>query len=176
MLGALRWIRSSKTMPTDRAFVPPKGRAWGAVAIALASVMLSVGSASSQEETAASEAPWLGTGIEARRHALLDTDGDGWVSADEFAEDRMRRFAGWDADGDGEIDLAAYLAGQSILADRPAPGGPVRWALNFKRLDGDNDGRLTREEYAALGAAAFSRLDGDADGRLSVEELRGIRP
>ncbi len=39
------------------------------------------------------------------------------------------------------------------------------------RLDADEDGFVSREEFTAPMAAAFDRLDTDDDGRLSTEEL-----
>jgi hypothetical protein len=39
------------------------------------------------------------------------------------------------------------------------------------RLDGDGDGVITREEFAAPVGDAFDRLDADRDGRLSAGEL-----
>ncbi len=40
------------------------------------------------------------------------------------------------------------------------------------RLDADDDGFVTREEFTAPFANAFERLDADDDGRLSTDELR----
>lgn len=40
------------------------------------------------------------------------------------------------------------------------------------RLDADDDGVVTREEFIAPLSNAFDRLDADDDGRLSSEELR----
>lgn len=40
------------------------------------------------------------------------------------------------------------------------------------RLDADEDGFVSREEFTAPLATAFDRMDADDDGRLSTEELR----
>jgi hypothetical protein len=40
------------------------------------------------------------------------------------------------------------------------------------RLDADEDGFVTREEFTAPLSNAFDRIDADDDGRLSAEELR----
>lgn len=40
----------------------------------------------------------------------------------------------------------------------------------LKQLDADGDGRITREEHAAVALAAFDRLDANRDGIISAEE------
>jgi hypothetical protein len=78
-----------------------------------------------------------------------DLDHDGKLSADEFRgvleranrnrpvaspEQRQRRFAQLDANGDGKLD------------DKELPGGPAR----LRRFDRDGDGFLSREEFVAM--------------------------
>ena len=70
-----------------------------------------------------------------------------------------------------------------LLQDPPAPPPPpmpeVRSRFVFVGagaegsggLDKDNDGQVTREEFAAPLNDAFGRMDKDGDGRLSREEL-----
>lgn len=41
----------------------------------------------------------------------------------------------------------------------------------FERLDKNNDGFVTPDEFANRGAERVKRLDGDGDGRLSRSEL-----
>ncbi len=65
---------------------------------------------------------------------------------------------------------------------KPRLGGPGEM---FKRMDGDNDGNITKEEFFTAGrfedlpeekrAKLFSRLDRDGDGVVSREEIRGMR-
>jgi hypothetical protein len=78
-----------------------------------------------------------------------DLDHDGKLSADEFRsvleranrnrpvaspEQRQRRFAQLDANGDGKLD------------EKELPGGPAR----LQRFDRDGDGFLSREEFLAM--------------------------
>lgn len=61
-----------------------------------------------------------------------------------------------DALGERRTDVRVITVG--------GPGGPGR-------MDADEDGFVTREEFTAPLAGAFERLDADDDGRLSREEL-----
>jgi hypothetical protein len=70
---------------------------------------------------------------------------------------------------------------QAPSAPRPAPRAsvqapdpePVSAEAAFRRADTNKDGRLSREEAAALPAilARFDELDGNKDGYLSLEEF-----
>lgn len=51
--------------------------------------------------------------------------------------------------------------------DRPRPDAEERW----KKLDQDNDGRISRSEWQR-NEQAFDRLDADKDGFVTKEELR----
>lgn len=67
------------------------------------------------------------------------------------------------------IGLALGTVGAKTLTARD------RFAIEaaFARADADNDGRLTRQEAAALPevAAKFEALDRNRDGLLSLEEF-----
>ena len=87
--------------------------------------------------------------IEAWRAAdvkAADTDGDGFLSADELTAMHVKR----------ATDRAGAMATEMM-----------------SRLDADNDGKLSAAEMAVRPAPAglFDRLDSDNDGALSQEEL-----
>ncbi len=73
--------------------------------------------------------------------------------------------------------LAAALAAFGAQAQTTQPGltatPPEAAAAVFKRLDANQDGRLSRDEVARLPAVAerFHQLDKDKDGLLSPEEF-----
>lgn len=79
--------------------------------------------------------------------------------------------------------LTLIALSAALLQDPPAPPPPpmpeVRSRFVFVGagaegsggLDKDNDGQVTREEFAAPLNDAFGRMDKDGDGRLSREEL-----
>ncbi|MDY0815066.1 EF-hand domain-containing protein [Kitasatospora purpeofusca] len=131
----------------------------------------------------------------AKRHifSMLDADGDGVISRDEYLArvDRAAEatgrdpldplveaalaahrevFGAMDADGDGRVGLDEYRgwAGHDAFEQscRPALGSL------FDLADADGDGHLTREEFTRLRAATGNTADGasaafevlDADG------------
>ncbi|MCW1921360.1 EF-hand domain-containing protein [Luteolibacter arcticus] len=107
-----------------------------------------------------------------------DSDGDGFISAAEFAtmerpgqlpeEKRTEIFKRLDKDGDGRIDLKE-------LPRRPQGGMPP-----LEEVDADKDGRIVFTEFKNLGFVAklpeerqqkmFSRMDRDGDGALTPKD------
>ena len=79
-----------------------------------------------------------------------------------------------DADGDGRITRAEYIAGFDII-DTDHDGFITREEFGtesnapFKLLDTDGDGHLTRAEYEA----GFDLFDNDGDGFITRAELHG---
>ena len=108
-----------------------------------------------------------------------DTDGDGFISATEFAtlerpgqlpaEKRDEIFKRLDKNGDGRIDLKE-------LPRRPQGGGMPP----LEEVDADKDGKIVFSEFKNLGFVAklpeerqqkmFSRMDRDGDGALTPKD------
>ncbi|MFI2608064.1 oxygenase MpaB family protein [Kitasatospora sp. NPDC018619] len=110
--------------------------------------------------------------------AVMDADGDGRVSQEEFVaatlagcdrdEAYLERgllpalralFAAADADGSGFLEFDEY---------RALFGGarvhPAELSHGFRRLDADGDGRITREEFLAGFTGFFTARAGSAPG------------
>jgi len=107
-----------------------------------------------------------------------DTDGDGFISAAEFAalerpgqlpvEKRDEIFKRLDKNGDGRID-------PKELPRRPQGGMPP-----LEEVDADKDGRIVFSEFKNLGFVAklpeerqqriFNRMDRDGDGALTAKD------
>lgn len=118
----------------------------------------------------------------AERFSAADADGDGGLSADEFAN----------------VDLRQLMDDRGLRRRGSETGMPSRRGADQRRqglrtkaakregefavADADGDGQLSQEEYRGLPAAAraerqrrlFARLDADGDGRLTASEFPSV--
>ncbi|NWG46767.1 MAG: EF-hand domain-containing protein [Alphaproteobacteria bacterium] len=103
-----------------------------------------------------------------------DTDGDGRVSAQEHTAAASAMFARADTNKDGYLD---------DKDERPhgmkgpmGPMGPERDAKAPRPTpDTDGDGKVSREEAAAMDARLFARLDRDGNGEVTKDEMAAGR-
>ena len=66
-------------------------------------------------------------------------------------------------DADGDQQLSPF----ELRNDRA-------WLGRFAWFDGDNNGRISIDEYEVKGMARFAMLDTNGDGRITLAELRAI--
>lgn len=101
----------------------------------------------------------------------IDTDKDGRVSRAEAAAtavDRaLKRFERMDADKDGFISTAE-MSPRSRGRDDASPRRADRM---LRRLDRDDDKRISAAEAENARRVRFTRMDADNDGVLTVAEL-----
>ena len=109
-----------------------------------------------------------------------DTNGDGFVSKEEFAASRATLFSKLDANGDGFIDQAELDKARTEWhhrANKPATDANAEADAQGKkhrglmRMDTDGDGKISAAEFAAAGDRMFARLDSNGDGMISKDEL-----
>ena len=94
------------------------------------------------------------------RRARIDTDGDGIISDAEkeaaraaarakILEHRNARFNGADTNGDGVISPEEFRAIPAIdnLIENYPVRGPIRARIIFSRLDSDDNGEISLEEF-----------------------------
>ncbi|HEY5810968.1 MAG TPA: hypothetical protein VIT67_23555 [Povalibacter sp.] len=92
--------------------------------------------------------------------AMMDTDGDGKITATEHATGAKTMFGKMDANGDGRVtatEMEAKHSGKSA-------------AEKIAKIDSDGDGVLTAAEHAAGAKTMFTKMDADGDGTLSEAE------
>lgn len=95
-----------------------------------------------------------------------DTNGDGAVTRTEFAAMRERLFAKLDRNHDGY--LTADDQSQRRLRRR---GSGEKLQQAMQGLDRDGDGRVSRDEFVNGPTLMFDRADTDGDGTISPAEL-----
>ena len=109
--------------------------------------------------------------------AMLDTDGNGAVTALEITAKAMMHFAEQDTNDDGFLDAAEILAaGQARHPDRAGDenGERAEHMINrlFEHKDANQDGLLSPEEMRPDRAEGrFERTDTDENGEISQAEF-----
>ena len=103
----------------------------------------------------------------------LDSDGDGRVSAEEFAArpgPGPRFFDEADGDDDGALTREELQGAIDAAAEARGRAG-TQMLQRFDTIDTDGDGRITRAEAEGY---AFTRADRDGDGFISEDEARSM--
>ena len=127
---------------------------------------------------------------EEKRFAAADTDGDGLVSAEEFAAVDPRQLSGGmrmqrdrgDRAPDREAIRQRMEQRRAAIEERLAQHDKRRQEArtrDFETVDADGDGQLSADEYRDMRATArasrqremFARLDENDDGALTPEEF-----
>lgn len=100
----------------------------------------------------------------------MDANGDGQITRDEMASQRMARFEDADADGDGALSFEELEAEARTRATDHVE-------RMMERLDSNEDGKLTPAELAEAPGAdrRFRRMDRDGDGAITKAEFDAAR-
>ena len=103
--------------------------------------------------------------------AEMDKNKDKKLSKDEMAQMPPQMFDRMDENKDGFIDEEEFNNRRGGRMGGPGGGGGPRLSESLvKFLDANQDGKVTREEFARI-SQVFDALDGDHNGDLSTEEL-----
>ena len=147
---------------------------------AAATALMVAGVAEAQRAPSAPHGPGGERGQGARALMMLgaaDYDGDNTVTRSEVERLQSEEFAFRDRNGDGYLDAADASPTLQRLADmRPDAAAPPRGRRGrgpgvFARLDGDDDGRISRAEFLNRELRFFDRLDADGDDAVTPEEI-----
>jgi Ca2+-binding EF-hand superfamily protein len=102
---------------------------------------------------------------------MMDTDGDGKISADEHAAGAKKMFEAMDADKDGKVTAVEMEAAHQKVAGEKAKKSDMSAADKIKMVDTNADGVLSAEEHVAGAKTMFEKMDTNKDGFLSKTEL-----
>jgi len=101
----------------------------------------------------------------------IDTNGDGKISADEYATAAKKTFEKMDANHDGKVTADEMTAAHQAMAGHKTEKGEMTASEKIKMFDTNNDGVLSEDEYTAGAKKSFDQLDTNHDGNLSKEEF-----
>lgn len=114
----------------------------------------------------------LGSGALAKgpKFETLDQNKDGQITQDEIQQAAQMRFAKADQDGDGMLSKAELEAAAAERAQK-------RVARMLERHDANKDGVLSPDEMDRSDKMArmFKRLDKDNSGGVSAQEFKAAR-
>lgn len=103
--------------------------------------------------------------------AAYDADGDGVVSHAEFIAEREAGYARRDADHNNIVHEDEYVAEYETRLDdqlRTQRERQIEQAhVRFEVLDADDDAAMSLDEFHASGARMFSALDNNNDGVIN---------
>lgn len=104
----------------------------------------------------------------------IDADKDGKVTPEEVSAFRNGMISGADANSDGMINLEELTAQEAKLMQTVAADHAAR---RMKSQDANGDGQLTAEELLMppVPFDLFARLDTDNDGAVSKDEFAAMR-
>jgi Ca2+-binding EF-hand superfamily protein len=102
---------------------------------------------------------------------MMDTDGDGKISAAEHAAGARKMFEMMDADKDGKVTAKEMEAAHERVTGNKAMKGEKSAAEKIRMIDTNGDGVITAEEHEEAARRMFEAMDTDKDGYLTRDEI-----
>ena len=101
---------------------------------------------------------------------MMDSNGDGKISADEHEAGAKMMFDKMDANKDGKVTAAEMDAAHEQIAGK-AKKPHMSAADKIKVVDSNHDGVLSEQEHVAGAKMMFDKMDTDKDGFLTKAEM-----
>lgn len=103
---------------------------------------------------------------------MMDTNGDGMVSADEHAAGAKMMFDKMDANKDGSVTAAEMDAAHKDMDHKGMGHEGMSSADKIKMIDTDGDGKVSAAEHAAGSQMMFDKSDTNKDGKVDAAEMK----
>jgi Ca2+-binding EF-hand superfamily protein len=103
---------------------------------------------------------------------MMDTNGDGKISAEEHAAGSKTMFETMDANRDGKVTVVEMETVQEKMGGKAGGKMKMSAAEKMKVIDVNKDGVITEEEFESGSKSMFDKLDADKDGYVTKAELQ----
>jgi len=103
---------------------------------------------------------------------MMDSNGDGMLSAAEHAAGAKAMFDKMDADHDGSVTTTEMDAAHKGMDRKDGMQHEMSSAEKIKVIDTDGDGKLSAAEHAAGSQGMFTRSDANGDGNVDAAEMK----
>ena len=106
---------------------------------------------------------------------MMDSNGDGMLSAEEHATGAKAMFDKLDADRDGFVTATEMDAAHRGMDRKHGMEHEMSSADKIKTIDTDGDGKLSAAEHATGSQDMFGKSDTSGDGMVDAAEMKAAR-
>ncbi|HMN69102.1 MAG TPA: EF-hand domain-containing protein [Bdellovibrionales bacterium] len=102
----------------------------------------------------------------------IDANGDGKITSEEFNNAGATKFTSADANGDGVLtkgELVGFMVDEKGKSARKAE---KKTDKKMAKMDANEDGSLTKQEFTDAHGKWFAEMDKNGDGALSMDEMK----
>jgi len=150
---------------------PIRTALWAACAVALT---YSVASVAADEMVSFATAGYASGLHSMKLMHMIDTDGDGTVSKDEWLAFQEKVFSMLDKDKSGKVDAKEFISPNGGDITGIATGGfarGLRTKAMMHKIDTDGDGTVSHDEFIAYQTKVFDMMDTGHKGMLTKEQF-----